>query len=750
MASSKTELQLRCSNSNEKKVVLLNDERLEDISRRWSYAVAKRNRWRGCEDLVNEIEEKASADLKAIGFDDELLPAIDGSEMIEIGIPDVNRRWLSEVPWEFLLSRSASRKRAGKNLIVIRRLTHPQQRTAEKGELPLLFVKSAPGRLREQYQFETELRLVKRALHFRSNPYETLVRALDTPTIKCLKREIETTRPVILHLSGMDKIEGEKTLNMTQDSHLRLQACDADRPEPGFFLKNGNLDSKFLEQDEKCVDALQLAEACRLAELVSVNCFRSSLLAASMVDTGARFAIGFQDEVDNPLAEMFFAALYRELLGDGSLHPNRVLRNFVKALEFVRRLEKAEREDADGGFRGTGIVLWTREEVELNCGEELCLETEPDQPVSVPSKSEGGLARIMTCDIRPHDVLNYSILHNHQSLFRRFVVKTESEGEIYGLRLNVALDVAGIKCSYTRAFILRDFSLYLRRIGVPLTADLLRNLPENVYSSLYVRVDCQGQSVYEDTHRVLISPINEWKDDEESGAWLPSFVLPDDTAISKVTKMAQKYLAVLRDDPKAGFDGYQQNSRDRVHEQVRAVWYTLVNDFPLSYITPPPSFEKSSQRIRTPSQILTQGRGTCLDLSLLLAACLEYVGTDPVICLLSGHAFVGYFAGEEQHREFRKEFISLWPVEWAKRVVKPAYPWILDDEDARVRILEFVHKGDLILLEATYLTNGETFDGAVRQGQRNLGDPNRFESLFDVKRARDSHVVPLPIGGNQL
>ena len=50
-----------------------------------------------------------------------------------------------------------------------------------------------------------------------------------------------------------------------------------------------------------------------------------------------------------------------------------------------------------------------------------------------------------------------------------------------------------------------------------------------------------------------------------------------------------------------------------------------------------------SQRIRTPSEIVAGGFGTCIDLALLFASCLEAVEIYPVVFLLNDHAFPGYW-----------------------------------------------------------------------------------------------------------
>ncbi len=419
-------------------------------------------------------------------------------------------------------------------------------------------------------------------------------------------------------------------------------------------------------------------------------------------------------------------------------------------MEATRREKVTELGAYGGNLRGTGIVLWTREKLPLKRPRDSQVDASLERRVTVPPLHEGGARRILNCDIRPHPKLNYSLLHNDRSLFKRFVIKTETEGTIFDLRVTVDLEVAGSRCSYSTALDLQDFYANLSQVRISLTSDLLRRLQENVYSALRVAVQCQGQMVHESTHRVLLLPINEWKDDKLNGAWLPSFVLPNDPAVTQITHVAQKYLRTLNDHPLAGFDGYQRvDDCDSVQKQVQAIWNALVHDFRLGYINPPPTFEKKSQRIRTPTQVLAQERGTCIDLALLLSACLEYIDIYPALFLLSGHAFMGYFTSTAVHDKFRKLFRSYFdiPIPWEERGGKPPQPWMLE-KDARRDILDMVRNGELVPLETTFLCNDRGFFDAAQQGRKNLTDPNRFESVFDVKLARENHVVPLPIGGD--
>jgi hypothetical protein len=120
-------------------------------------------------------------------------------------------------------------------------------------------------------------------------------------------------------------------------------------------------------------------------------------------------------------------------------------------------------------------------------------------------------------------------------------------------------------------------------------------------------------------------------------------------------------MTALRDDPTAGFDGYQLATRKNVASvdaQVQALWYSIVYRVPASYINPPPTYAVASQRIRTPSEIVGGGFGTCIDLALMLASCLEAIEIYPVIFVLTDHAFPGYWRSEAARNTFRRNIAS--------------------------------------------------------------------------------------------
>ena len=117
---------------------------------------------------------------------------------------------------------------------------------------------------------------------------------------------------------------------------------------------------------------------------------------------------------------------------------------------------------------------------------------------------------------------------------------------------------------------------------------------------------------------------------------------------------------------------------------------------------------------------------TCLDLSLLYAACAEQAGLNPLLVLVAGHAFVGLWLKDE-------DFSAA----------------VVDD----VQILRKRRSlDDIVFIETTVLTAQPParFAAAVQSGGEHLveGAKARFELAIDIKRARARQIRPLDLGGS--
>ena len=364
--------------------------------------------------------------------------------------------------------------------------------------------------------------------------------------------------------------------------------------------------------------------------------------------------------------------------------------------------------------------------------------------------------KLIQVDLEVEPEVNYSLLHNNRDLLSRLTLTKLVARPVRNITVEVELALEGRSYPYRYTLLELDkVQIALaEKVNVPLTANLPRSLRERVHSTVYVKITCEGNTAFEDTQRVTLTPVDEWFDDTKKNPWLPSFVLPRDPAILKIINSSRRYLIAIMDDPAAGFDGYQEESTAAVDRQVMAIWMALVNEYRIQYINPPPAYSRQTQRLRTPTDILDSNTGTCIDLALLLASCFEYIGIYPVVVLLTGHAFVGYWRSEAAHDNFvlvntvPRAIPGVGSPE-AREAGLPyvdQYGWRLT-KLSYAEVMAYVTAGHLVMLEATYLTASKSFAEAREEGRANLRSRSEFDSLLDIQVARTATppVTPLPI-----
>jgi len=763
------------------------------LALRWDFLMRNRSRWIEDEELRAKVAQRSRKHLLAIDVNESFLAALARAGQVEVShavgpteaqpagdkpaeqtppersgfLPSLFD-WLLDpfvdrtarrMPWESLLTMAARKYQNHERFVVYRRLLGlPSHSETAALEAPVkaLFVESAPGKLLSIYNFDLEYLAVQTYL------VGVELSRLRHPSLDELRAHVGKNKPSIIHLTGIDGYQGFQLLKELQDNGAASAAKaeigqEPTRPKEGVYFRDDSGQPK-VESLEAVAEALCAGGHRPL--LVTFNLWNSSAgLAAATVKMGAAAAIGFQDFIDDTVAEIFFANLFFAW----SRNPSTPL---LEAFDHAVR----ELHAYTGKVRGSGVTLWTREPL---------LDKTPATPLHLPplklkkranrGRGDGAPDAVLHFDVQPYPALNYSVLHNSpRQMFETFRIYKFSPDPVKDIRVEVNLSMGAETFGFRGTFTMEHHILDLsERIAVGLTSSLTRSLRESVRTTVFVRVTVgPNDERFCDTFDVSLLAVDEWKDDQMSVIFLPSFVLPRDPLISSVIANAQRYLMALADDFSQGFDGYQsrddhpEDPASALEVQARAIWYALQHDFALKYINPPPTFSDYSQRLRTPSDILKGGRGTCIDLALVLAACFEYVGLRPVIFLMKGHAFVGYWTGEDRQDEFRTttnepllsepDDLTRLPSDQERLEAEnpdsfvPRVVWVFD-KFRRRQIVEAVERGDLVALEATYLTNGGGFSDACEVGVANLNNEREFESMIDITLAREESVTPLPL-----
>lgn len=82
--------------------------------------------------------------------------------------------------------------------------------------------------------------------------------------------------------------------------------------------------------------------------------------------------------------------------------------------------------------------------------------------------------------------------------------------------------------------------------------------------------------------------------------------------------------------------------KDWIYVQTKAIYDALKNDYKISYVNSSISYPNGTQKIRLPTDALSLGSANCIDGTVLFASALENISLEPIICLIPGHAFVGW------------------------------------------------------------------------------------------------------------
>jgi len=155
---------------------------------------------------------------------------------------------------------------------------------------------------------------------------------------------------------------------------------------------------------------------------------------------------------------------------------------------------------------------------------------------------------------------------------------------------------------------------------------------------------------------VVALAANEWTWVSGAEAALAAFVEPNSAAARDILGAAAPGLAGgYQDVFERGNDeltkGAPANSWTR---SARQIYECIRSHYRWRYEYEPPSFETDGQKIRDPDTVWKDLEGTCLDLALAFASCLERAYLRPLVIVLrrgeAQHALAGWWIQPPSHR----------------------------------------------------------------------------------------------------
>lgn len=321
--------------------------------------------------------------------------------------------------------------------------------------------------------------------------------------------------------------------------------------------------------------------------------------------------------------------------------------------------------------------------------------------------------------------INFAMQQNYVPLIRNLSVNNSSDELQDNLKLKITFEPNfANEFTYDIGSIEPNTSVRVFPVNIILSTEFLFSLSEKIVGTIFIELLQNEKTVFNYTDTVELLAYDEWSGLLTMPEIITAFVTPNHPLISEVLSKASEFLKEWDKNP--SFTGYQTNNQNNVKIQMAAI-YAALRSQKIIYNNPPASYETLGQRIRLPHKVLEEKQGTCLDLSVLYAACLEAAGLFPLLIFIKGHVFCGCWLEQQTFSDCAVDDVSA--IE--KRIVPG--------------------NEEILLVECTNFTNGNSFDfeHAIKHGNYHLSNPTEFQYVIDVQRSRESGIRPIPVKINQ-
>lgn len=317
--------------------------------------------------------------------------------------------------------------------------------------------------------------------------------------------------------------------------------------------------------------------------------------------------------------------------------------------------------------------------------------------------------------------VNFAMQQNHVPVVKRLLLQNESLEPMEHVKIVVSISP---KLSEDAEQMIESIPqggmIEADRIFLPLSAQYLAELTEKVSGEIFIAVFQHDVQIVEEKYTIDLLPFNQWAGVGVLPEMLAAFVTPNYPSLSAVIHRASQFLEKWTGSP--SFNAYQSRNPDRVKKQMAAI-YEAIAELGIVYCEPPASYEVAGQRIRLCDSLLSAKLGTCIDMALLYASCLEAVGLHPIIIVVRGHAFSGAWLVDDTFADSVNDDVSL----------------------LTKRLADGIH--EVALVETTCMNAGQnaSFDVAMAAAEDRLNVASDFVLSVDVKRCRFAAIRPVPL-----
>ncbi|MCG3417576.1 DUF3320 domain-containing protein [Oceanobacillus jordanicus] len=329
------------------------------------------------------------------------------------------------------------------------------------------------------------------------------------------------------------------------------------------------------------------------------------------------------------------------------------------------------------------------------------------------------MERIIACEYEYDERVSFALQQNHVPFIKRLAIENTSEAEHNDIKIELSSNPSFFESKTIHLDALNPEESIELHPDIQLSAEYLSSLEESMTGYFSIRVLIGEKEAYDKSLPVDILSFDSWPGSNVIPEIISSFITPNRPFVMEIIKQASRIMETKTDNN--AMDGYQSGDPNRIIAQLSAI-YSAIQAQMITYANPPASFEAQGQKIRFPDVIKEHKLGTCLDLTLLYAACAEAIGIHPLIVFFRGHAY---------------------PAFWLKEYASPE-----SYQDDKSVLTKSMAGGinDIVAVESTLLTNEKsTFNSAIQSAESSLNKPDYFDFFVDVHRSRIGQIKPLSL-----
>lgn len=252
-------------------------------------------------------------------------------------------------------------------------------------------------------------------------------------------------------------------------------------------------------------------------------------------------------------------------------------------------------------------------------------------------------------------VINYASVHCGTPVVGAVRVRNVGKHASRPLRLDVRIDPYADPCQIDIPPLEGECKASLVAPAFRFDIDLLKRQVQSKRAELHVTLgDAQAR------RDLVVFSFWDWPFDAAARKSIAAFVAPHNPVVERIVWEAQQELKAL-----SGIDSFElllrSGREDEERLVLRSLYQHLAERREMHYVAPRVNVVSGlpgiSQTVRPPHRIFVpnpsdlEGQGTCLDLAVLMASCLERIGLCPLIMFTESddggprHAFTGCWIG---------------------------------------------------------------------------------------------------------